>query len=115
MDAWLINSGDLRNLITIYNPPSGFDEIGQEFCSTPSMEGWGVVCQRRAKIEPNVGAPYVQNDSIRNITSHRITVRHVNLTPRQRIKFGDRIFNVLGVINVEERNVQTTVAVQEVI
>jgi len=111
-----IEAGDLRQRISIYSPPTGVDESGQPLDSLPSMDGWTLDKTRWAKIEPNTGSPYIQSDQIRNLTSHRITMRYnPTLTPRQRIIYGTRIFNVVGLISSEERKVDTIAAAQEVI
>ena len=116
MPATFIDSGELRQRIYIYTPPIGLDQYGQPLNSIPSMECWGRIATRWAKIESNTGSPYVQNDQIRNLTTHRITMRYfAGMSPGYRIVFGTRVFNVVGLITTEERNIDTIVACQEII
>lgn len=111
-----LDSGQLRHQLTIYSPPTGLDAYGQALDSTPSMTGWTLYLTRWGKIEPNTGSPYIQSDTIRNLTTHRITFRYVEgLTPRYRIVYGSRVFNVVGLISSEERQIDTVVAAQEVL
>lgn len=111
-----IDSGELRHRVTVYAPPIGLDAYGQPLDAEPSMDLWEPVVSRWAKIESNTGAPYVQNDQIRNLSSHRITMRHLaSINAGHRIVFQNRIFNVVGLITSEERNIDTVVACQEVI
>ena len=106
----LIDSGELRQRVTIQVNTPTQDAFGQP------QDSWATLTSRWAKIEPNTGAPYIQADTVRNLTSHRITMRHfAGLTPRHRILFGSRTFNVTGLISSEERNIDTVIACQEVI
>lgn len=116
MPELTIEAGDLRQRVSIWSSPNGVDEYGQETLSKPSMSGWTQIASRWAKIEPNIGAPYIQSDQIRNLTSHRITMRYFGgLSPKHRIKFGNRVFNVVGLLNSDERKIATMIAAQEVI
>jgi SPP1 family predicted phage head-tail adaptor len=102
--------GPLRQRVTIQVNTPTTDTYGQ------TVDVWTDEAERWARIEPNVGAPYVQADQLRNLSSHRITLRfYSGLTPRHRVLFGDRVFNITGCINVDERKIVTTALCQEVL
>jgi SPP1 family predicted phage head-tail adaptor len=111
-----IDSGSLRHRLAIYAPPDGQYASGQPIDTNPSMDGWTLLVTRWGMVVPNIGAPYIQSDQIRNSSTHRITIRYFSgLTPSHRIVYGSRIFNVTGLISSEERNIDTMVGAQEVI
>lgn len=56
------------------------------------------------KVEPLTGNERLHAMQIQDRVSHRIVIRHrAGVTPAMRIVFGDRVFNIRAVINVEER------------
>ncbi len=58
-----------------------------------------------ASVEPTRGREYQEAQRIRPELTYKITTRyHKGITPDMLIKFGDRYFNIVSVINVRERN-----------
>ena len=105
----------MRQRITIYDPPIGADDYGQDVSAKISMDGWTVNCTRWAKVESSAGSQYIQNDTIRALTSHVITMRYLpTLDAAQRIMIGSRILNVVSFADTEERHIQHVVNAQEV-
>ena len=106
----LIESGELRQRVTIQVNTPTQDAFGQP------IDSWSTVTSRWAKIEPNIGSPFVQSDQLRNVSTHRITMRFFEgLSPRHRILYGSRVFNVTGLISSEERQIDTVVLATEVL
>jgi len=115
-DAWLIDTGDLRHRVAIYDPPSGLDAFGQDVSANPSMDGWTLSLSRWAKIESNLSNEYVQAQQVRNLGTHTITMRYCpTLLASQRIMFGSRIFNIKSIYSTEERNVDSVCQADEVL
>lgn len=71
-------------------------------------EVWATFAKRWASINPLRGKEYLQADSINSNITHRIRIRFdhgLSLTPRDRIKFGTRIFNFESVKNIQEGDI----------
>jgi len=80
----------------------------QECTSTPDALGqltisWGTTQSAWAQIMPLTARELYFTKTVRPETTHRITMRYFpDLTAAHRIKKGDRIFNILGLINENE-------------
>lgn len=58
-----------------------------------------------ASVEPTRGREYQEAQRVRPELTYKVTTRHhKGITPDMLIKFGDRVFNIISVINVRERN-----------
>jgi len=58
-----------------------------------------------ASVEPTRGREYQEAQRIRPELSYKITTRyHKDVTPDMFIKFKNRLFEIISVINVRERN-----------
>mgnify|MGYP001542883859 FL=1 len=58
-----------------------------------------------ASVEPTRGREYQEAQSIRPELTYKITTRyHKEVTPDMFIKFKDRYFQIVSIINVRERN-----------
>lgn len=110
-DLWDINAGDLRFRGEIQ------EVQGQTKDSKGQMvPNWVSVATRWMNILPASGQYFVASDQIRNSISHKIIIRYCEgLTPRNRIKFGNRIFNILSILNEGELKVRHTILATEVI
>lgn len=85
--------------------PKTQDESGEEL----SADGyWETVTEVWAKIEPVSGRDYFQNLQVQSALTHKVELRSFvdGVTPRDRVSFGDRKFNIAAVINQEERGRQ---------
>ena len=103
------HSGMLRQQIEIQT------EVETPDGSGGSNVEWNTTHTCPAHIEPRVGREKVvqDNDIIETITTHRITMRYVNgIGPKDRVRYlhrfngarTERIFNIVAVINHQERN-----------
>lgn len=103
-------SGDLRQRIVIQQNTPTLSPQHQ------SLDNWSTWQCRWAKIESSNGSAYIQSSQVRNLCSHVVTMRYVEgLTPRHRIVFGSRTFNILSVVITQERNIETVALCQEVL
>lgn len=58
-----------------------------------------------ASVEPTRGREYQEAQRIRPELTYKVTTRyHKGITSEMFIKFQDRLFNIISVINVRERN-----------
>ena len=58
-----------------------------------------------ASVEPTRGREYQEAQRVRPELTYKITTRyHKGITPDLFIRFGERYFNIVSVINVRERN-----------
>lgn len=58
-----------------------------------------------ASVEPTRGREYQEAQRIRPELTYKVTTRyHKGITPDMLIKYRDRLFNIVSVINVRERN-----------
>lgn len=58
-----------------------------------------------ASVEPTRGREYQEAQRIRPELTYKITTRyHKEITPDMFIKFKDRLFNIISIINVREKN-----------
>ena len=104
-----IAAGELRQQIQIQaNTPTN-DAYNQR------QDSWSTLVTRWAKIESATGSGYIQSDEVRNLATHRITIRYyADVTPRCRVLFGSRIFNIVAVLNTDERKIETIILATEV-
>lgn len=58
-----------------------------------------------ASVEPTRGREYQEAQRVRPELTYKVTTRyHKGITPDMVIRFGERYFNIVSIINVRERN-----------
>ncbi len=93
-----VKAGDLRHRVTIESAARTSDDAGG------STTEWQTVAEVWAAIWPRTVAEAFVLDRIAGTASHDIWIRYrSDVTPDMRIRFGDRIFDILGAIDVEDR------------
>lgn len=99
----------MRHRITFQQQPDEKSALG-------SYESdWVDVATVWAQISPVSGKEYF-GQVRENTVSHKIYCRYRNgISPRMRIKFGDRIFRIISVLNWEERNEGLTIMCEELV
>lgn len=91
--------GSLQQRITI---ESATDVVGTRGGITQT---WTIFSTRWAKIEPLIGTERFVSQQVAPNLSHRVTMRHLaGVTPKMRITFGSRHFDIQAVMNLEESN-----------
>ena len=92
--------GNLRHRITLQKPVIIRDSIGQE------LEEWQDVATVWASVEPLSGKEYFNAQQTNSEVSTKITIRYLkSITPFMRVFFQKHTYNILSVINFEERNI----------
>ena len=80
------------------------------------ITSYATIATRWASIVPASGQYFVASEQIRNSTSHKVVMRYYDgLSPRDRIKYGSRIFNILSVLDENSLKTRHTLLVTEVI
>lgn len=104
-----MNVGKMRHRITFQRRATEKDRAGGY------TDDWVDVTTTWAQISPISGKEYFSQ--VRETTvSHRIYCRHrPGIDPRLQIKFGNRTFRILSVINWEERNEGLTIMCEELV
>ena len=92
--------GSLRHRIILQKPVIIKDNIGQE------LEEWQDVATVWASVEPLSGKEYFNAQQTNSEVSTKITIRYLSgITSQMRVTFQKHIYNILSVINFEERNI----------
>ena len=91
--------GKLRHQVEILKPVISKDTLGQE------IESWEVQHSVWASIEPLSGKEYFSAKQVNSEATIKLTIRYVeSLLPHWVVQFGQCIFNIEAIINLEERN-----------
>ena len=91
--------GKLRHRITIERV------VGAQDADGAVIEKWSTYVTVQPSIEPISGREYFATQSTQADMTHRIVLGYLSgVIPKMRVKFGSQIFDILSVINVEERN-----------
>jgi len=93
-----MESGKLNKRVEIQRATKTDDASG-----TP-VETWAKLADVWAQLKPLRAREIVQEGQVQGDLTHQIRIRYYRgLTRKDRIKFGTRIFNLVEVINVDER------------
>jgi SPP1 family predicted phage head-tail adaptor len=66
---------------------------------------WTTLATVRAAVEPLRGQEYFASHQLQSSTNVRIRIRYISgVTPKMRVKYGVRYFEIEGVIDPEERH-----------
>lgn len=102
--------GKLRHRVEVQTPTETLDALGQ------ASRTWATTTTRYASILPLTGRELERARQISPDVTHKLTLRNVSITTRDRLLFGTRVFNVQSVLTPEERNLTTEVlAIEKVI
>jgi SPP1 family predicted phage head-tail adaptor len=102
--------GKLRHRVRLQEYVISKDSFGAE------VENWSDTATVWASIEPLSGREYFAAQQINAEVSTKITIRYrAGVKPTMRILFGGRIFEILSVINTEEKNRELILMCREVL
>jgi SPP1 family predicted phage head-tail adaptor len=105
-----LRSGLLRHRLTI---EEATDVIGDR---GGVSETWSTVAQVAASIAPIGGSERFISQQRFPDVSHEIAIRYrAGITPKMRLTFGARVFDILAVLNVDERNREMRIMAREVV
>lgn len=102
-------TGERRHQVIIQTITESPDSIGQPIPSS------GTLATVWASVEPLEGRELLQARQIHAEVTHRIiTNEYVSgVTPKHRVAFGARSFDILSVLNPEERNIHLEIMAKE--
>lgn len=105
-----MRSGELRNRITIQQKSVTRDTYGGETVT------WTDVATVWAAVEPISGREYFSSQQIQAEVTTRIRIRHkTGITPVMRVSWGTRLYDIISVIEINERNREIHLMCKEVI
>ena len=103
-----MRAGKLRHKVTIQDYTESQDSYGAV------TKTWSDYATIWASIEPVRGREFWDSKQINAEITAKITIRYLSgITPKMRIKYGARIFEIISVINPEERNKELQLMVKE--
>ena len=105
-----VRAGRLRFAVTIEVSTDTTNTVGEPVESWATMSGGSV----QADIEPISGREFQAVQQIASETTHKVTIRHLSgITPKHRVAYGSRYFDILAVRNLEERGRVTELLCRE--
>ena len=94
-----MRAGELRHRVTIQQKSVTRNTFGEEVVT------WQDVATVWAAIEPLRGREFFESQQVNAEVTTRIRIRYrPGITPTMRVVFGNRVFDIQAVINVDERN-----------
>jgi SPP1 family predicted phage head-tail adaptor len=111
MTRYRINPGEFRHIITFQKKSGEQNDYGEV------IDQWEDIITTRAAIYPISGKEFFSAEKINNETTHKVNIRYMpGITPDMRIKFGERIFDLIAPpINFQEKNVQLQLLCKELV
>lgn len=103
-----MNVSALRHQITLQSPVETTDDMGAITTTWTDVEKmWAAVDPLTMREAFNLHVTFAE-------ATHKVTIRYLaGVTPKFRILFGERIFNINSIINVAERNEQLILTCSE--
>ncbi len=103
-----MRSGRLRHRVTIQSRSATMDAAGGQ------PDTWTDVATVWAGVEPLSGREYLAASANNAEVTHKVTMRHRDgVTAAQRLAFGIRRFDILAVMDRDERGVELTLMCRE--
>ena len=103
-----MRAGMLRHKVVIQQNIPTRDSYGAE------VEVWTDYAVVWASIEPARGREFWESQQVNAEVTGKIRIRYLaGVTPMMRVKHGSRIFEIISVINPEERNRELQLMVKE--
>ncbi len=103
-----MRAGTLRHRIAIEQVTVSKDARGQK------VETWTVIARPLANVSQTAGREAVQAAQVNAEATWAVTMRFVpGITTEHRIRFGDRVLEILSVINVGHRDRELEIAAKE--
>jgi SPP1 family predicted phage head-tail adaptor len=105
-----MNINGLRHKITLQERKNTENEYGE------STEEWIDIYTIWASVNPVVGREYFAAETVNSEVTHKIRIRYKeNINPFMRVKFKERFFRIISVIDFEEKNLEMQLMCKELI
>ena len=106
----MVNAGKLIRKVTIEYKTQLADAYGA------LVDTWGTYATWWAQVIPTTGSESVANGKVSSEVTTRMRGRYLNgISPIMRVKYGTRIFSIVAVINIDERNREIEILAKEII
>lgn len=93
-----MRAGELRHSVAIQSSTESRDSYDVDY-------SWATDATVRASITPLSGDETIVADQEQSTATHKIIIRNfAGLTPNHRLLFGTRVFNIVSMLNTDERN-----------
>lgn len=102
-----LRAGALRHKIVIQRQVLSVDEFGS------AVVTWTNIKETRASINPSTGEEWFINNELTNQVDHVINLRYTDLSSADRIIYDNRVFNLVRVLNDQEKRVSFIVLAKE--
>ncbi len=103
-----MNAGDLRHKIALFSPTRGENDAGE------TGVVWTYVRHQQAQVKPLRAWEVERARQVQTNRTHLIRVRYANdIAPDWRIEWDGRIFNIKGIVNPEERDIELEISCEE--
>lgn len=100
----------LRHRIVLQEHISSRDSFGAE------LKTWSDKSKVWASIEPLSGKEYFAVQQVNAEVNTKITIRYrTGIKPTMRVLFEGRVFEILSILNTEEKNIQLVLMCKEVL
>ncbi len=105
-----MNIGAMRHRVTIQQVSESRDAHGGV------VESWSTFAVVWANIAPISGREYLAVKQTQAEVTHRIRMRYLyGITPKMRILYGDRIFDINSISNLQERGHEMEIMATEAV
>lgn len=106
-----MRAGELRHRITIQQLIETRNELGEII-----EQSWQDFATVWAAVEPLNGREYFNSQQINAEITTRIRIRYrAGIKPNMRVVYGERIFDIQSVIDIEERHAEMHLMCKEVV
>lgn len=103
-----MNIGKLRHRITLLRQVNEVNDYGA------STQTWMMVATVWADVRPLSGREYFSAQQVQSEVTTQIWLRHIEgIKPTMKVKFGKREFEILSVLNTQERDVSLQLMCKE--
>ncbi|MGJ3501613.1 putative phage head-tail adaptor (plasmid) [Piscirickettsia salmonis] len=103
-----MRAGLLRHRITLQNNLIGTNEYGE------ALDYWQDIATLWARVSPRIGRELFSAQQFYHEITQTVTLRYrADVSPNLRIYFDGRYFEILSVINPDERNRELVLACRE--
>lgn len=104
-----MKAGKLRHKIIIEQAINSIDSYGA------TTRTWSTYATAWASVEPLTGREYFEQGKVNSEVTTRIRTRYISgVTNLMRVKFGTRIFGIVRINNILERNKEFELMCQEI-
>lgn len=102
--------GRLRHRITLMRQVNEVNDYGA------TITKWKSIATVWAEVKPLSGREYFSAQQVQSEITTQIWMRHLDgIKPSMRVKFGKRFFEIVAVLNTQERNVSLQLMCKEAV